>query len=244
MGFTFYKPQLGLNEFIEAYWELRSDSTGEFSDSLLPDGCVDLIINAGERFAVPSENVMLEHGKVYIGGVMTHAIHTLVPPECRLIGVRFKPGCLSNFQQHDSLHLFKDGCTEMSKKLMPDLMQLDKGIINGFDTFYAKMLKPTNHRLSLVLQYIYGSHGTADVRSIAAQNFTTERQLERDFRQYVGLSPKQFSNIIRFQYANRMLENRLVKQSLLSLALNLGYCDHAHFSKEFKKYAGFAPSRS
>jgi AraC-like DNA-binding protein len=69
----------------------------------------------------------------------------------------------------------------------------------------------------------------------------TERTLERNFSAYVGLSPKQFSKIIQFQFAlNRLTETSIEK--LTDVGLDSGFTDQSHFIKTFKRYTGQTPS--
>jgi AraC-like DNA-binding protein len=68
----------------------------------------------------------------------------------------------------------------------------------------------------------------------------SERSLERKFRQHIGISPKLFSRINRFQEAFRLLKNNnYIKLS--DIAFDAGYTDQSHFIREFKEFTGFAP---
>jgi AraC-like DNA-binding protein len=69
----------------------------------------------------------------------------------------------------------------------------------------------------------------------------SQRQLCRKFCTWVGVSPKSFCNIIRFQSTLRILHARS-KCNLLSIALDGGYYDQSHFIHEFNSYFGLTPS--
>ena len=60
-------------------------------------------------------------------------------------------------------------------------------------------------------------------------------------RDTTGYTPKEFSRIIKFQYAIEVLRNA-PHTDLSSIALDCGYYDHSHFIKEFKRLAGDVPS--
>lgn len=70
---------------------------------------------------------------------------------------------------------------------------------------------------------------------------TIIRQLERNFKKHIGLSPKEYSNIIRFQNALSLIKNE--NRSLLDIALECGYYDHSHLVNEIKRNTGFPPSQ-
>jgi AraC-like DNA-binding protein len=73
-------------------------------------------------------------------------------------------------------------------------------------------------------------------------------------RTSLGISPKEFIKIARFQEVLRRLQQirpqsvlqdgpgDIPQESLLRIAFELGYYDHAHLTNEFKRYAGIRPS--
>lgn len=67
------------------------------------------------------------------------------------------------------------------------------------------------------------------------------RQFERNFITRVGISPKLFIRIVRFEYAMRV-KNGDNNKSWSQIALECGYTDSAHILKEFKTFAEFPPS--
>ncbi len=86
------------------------------------------------------------------------------------------------------------------------------------------------------------ANGQVTVDSLAKKNHTTPRQLERNFQRYIGISPKEFANIIRFRFALSKIKHRRQDESLLSIAADCGYYDHAHLTNEIKRYTGLTPS--
>lgn len=79
-------------------------------------------------------------------------------------------------------------------------------------------------------------------RQKSAKYYTgySERHIRRLFQQYVGISPKLFSSIIRHQKALRYL-NVEPDQDMASFALEQGFYDQSHFIKEFKRFQGITP---
>ncbi len=71
----------------------------------------------------------------------------------------------------------------------------------------------------------------------------SSRQLRRIFNFYIGTTPKEFSNVVRFQY---ILNATPSKQTLKNdkLYLDLGFFDQAHFIKSFKSFYGITPSKA
>jgi len=68
------------------------------------------------------------------------------------------------------------------------------------------------------------------------------RQFERNFITRVGISPKLFIRIIRFEYAMK-IKNEGTCKNWTEIALACGYTDSSHLLREFKEFAEFSPSR-
>jgi transcriptional regulator GlxA family with amidase domain len=67
------------------------------------------------------------------------------------------------------------------------------------------------------------------------------RQLERGFRKALGVSPAAFHRRLRLEYGRRLLTTG--QQSITEIALDCGFADGAHFSREFRAHFKEAPSR-
>jgi AraC-like DNA-binding protein len=82
--------------------------------------------------------------------------------------------------------------------------------------------------------------GIISLKELQQQTQLSERSLERKFKDTVGISPKMFSRIIRFQETlNQMRSNKYDKLS--DIAYENDYADQAHFIRVFKEFTGFSP---
>lgn len=78
------------------------------------------------------------------------------------------------------------------------------------------------------------------VASVADDVGVSERHLRRVFREVVGLSPKEFSKLRRFERAlNAAKDGR--EPSWSNIAVDAGYYDHAHLIADFRSIAGATP---
>ncbi|MFH1000399.1 MAG: helix-turn-helix domain-containing protein, partial [Bacteroidota bacterium] len=66
------------------------------------------------------------------------------------------------------------------------------------------------------------------------------KQFERIFSNYVGINPKKFTSIVRFQNILQMKKNTN-ELNLSQLAFDNGYYDQAHFIHDFRSLTGLAP---
>jgi AraC-like DNA-binding protein len=75
------------------------------------------------------------------------------------------------------------------------------------------------------------------VREVARSTGLSERRFSQVFREQVGLSPKAWTRIQRFQRAVRQLHAG-VDLPWADLALDCGFYDQSHFANEFRAFSG------
>ncbi len=91
----------------------------------------------------------------------------------------------------------------------------------------------------IIQKNIAYSNFTAD--KLAAEMFTSERQLYRKIQQYIGTTPLSYIKDYKLNYALDLLENKKVN-SVKSAAYAVGYTNMAYFRRVFKKAFGQPPS--
>ncbi len=87
------QPRPPLNGFVECFWTLEGDSAPVQTERILPDGCVELILNFGAQFCQHNPNGHKNlQPRQFVVGQMTGPI--LISPTGRveLLGIRFHPG--------------------------------------------------------------------------------------------------------------------------------------------------------
>jgi transcriptional regulator GlxA family with amidase domain len=99
----------------------------------------------------------------------------------------------------------------------------------------------TNAYIDIALNQLYCHHNVVQIESLAKQMRMSRRHFERTFKNTVGVSPKLFQRLSRFQQTVRdlLLAN---ETSYLPMALAHGYYDQSHFIKEFRALAQDTPS--
>ena len=92
--------------------------------------------------------------------------------------------------------------------------------------------------LARAVQCLRLTSGAAPIEILAQQIGLGRRQFERRFLEYVGLSPRLFGRIVRFQRAFRALG----AESGAAVAARCGYADQAHLVREVRRFAGQTPT--
>jgi len=93
------------------------------------------------------------------------------------------------------------------------------------------------------VQMVRSCHGQITVNELAKQLGSNIRTIERIFLDRVGLTPKKFIRLIRFQYALQKIQRNDSFTNLADLAYDCGYTDQSHLIKDFKSFSHRSPSR-
>jgi AraC-like DNA-binding protein len=83
-----------------------------------------------------------------------------------------------------------------------------------------------------------GGDEETQVAAIARILAVSERQLERRFRDRVGVSPKLFASLRRFALATKIAAT---SRSLTRAAVDAGYYDQPHLNRDFRRFSGMTP---
>jgi AraC-like DNA-binding protein len=236
-----YEPASALKKHIDFYWILQTGSNYQpFKAPLYADACTDIFINAGENPGDFNGSSPLLPGCVYVGGTTTTSSFVRSLPDSIFIGIRFKPGGLTVFYDIP-LYEIVDQIVEIQDNHLFSLIGLDESLTLRFDQCFIARQKESRS-VTAITETVYYSKGRISVDSLARQCNVSNRTMERMFSRNVGVSPKEFINIVRFQHTLNLLHTAHSKGRLMQIASDMGYSDHAHLTREIKKYSGLKPS--
>lgn len=77
------------------------------------------------------------------------------------------------------------------------------------------------------------------IRELAARLRLSTRQVERLFLDTIGAQPGTVYRTMRLRHAHWLLQN--TRRSIVSIAIDTGFADGAHFSRRFKELTGLSP---
>jgi AraC-like DNA-binding protein len=93
--------------------------------------------------------------------------------------------------------------------------------------------------MSAAAAFIERTQGTIRIHELTRRIGLSQSALERRFRRRVGTSPRRFASIVRLKNVVRLHAGGA---DLTTIAHAAGYCDQAHFIKDFKRFAGVPPA--
>jgi AraC-like DNA-binding protein len=242
MNYSEAAPHPALSKYVDAYWTASGSSKTSAIEKILPDGCVDIIFNVGNDCYTDNGAVLMKNERTYLVGTMTKFKETEMDTSTRLVGIRFKPGTFLAFFNYAPLCDVANRTVEMDTRFCFNTDLMIRSPFNFLDKLLFTNLKSPNQHLLEQIQSVQKSKGQIKIDELACAHCTTVRQLERNFKQYLGISPKEFVNLVRYQNVKAAIEQRKPGESLLSIAFDFGYYDHAHLTNHFTEHHGCAPS--
>lgn len=242
MKYKKIKPYKELDPFIHFYWELKGNELEKQWERVFPDGCAGIVMNLGDTCLTDNGSVSMNFGKTYVVGAMNSFKDSFLDNDTHLLGVCLKPATFANFYNYASQNELINDTVEFEKSNSFNVDKILGNPFNYFDHFFSERIKNKNNQLQSVINDIHSTNGQISIHELSLRNFTTVRQLERSFKKYIGLSPKEYSNIIRFQNALSIIKDSNNNRSLLEIAFECGYYDHSHLSNEIKRNTGLSPS--
>lgn len=238
-----YKEHFSALAAPEAVWSYRAMEKGQ--TIILPDGRCDIIA----RFTRGNADVCHEVTPI-LTGPATRPYSVSYSPDDGWIGLRMRPALASAFWG-DQIQTAKDtvliGQESIRAALLDFRITLPKNgtsanILSGLEEISRQIQNwQTDIGVEKLLKNIHVSGGRLSVAELAGLLPGSERQVNRIFRQTVGLSPKIYSRLIQFHRALRLMRDHGL--SGVQASSEAGYADQAHMVRSFRQFGGFVPSR-
>ncbi len=116
------------------------------------------------------------------------------------------------------------------------------GVVKAVESFLlnAWQLSELDARIATGVRMLQ-SRESPDMDTLGKELCLSSRGLRKLFNRSLGISPKYFANLMRFNRAARRI-NSDPETSLTAIALDHGYYDQAHFIREFRKFSGITPN--
>ena len=249
-----YTPCDSLKPFIELYWEgsFNLHATQGISMQLIPNGCLELIIHLNDLHCDLQQDDRWSQTPDYmIIGLFTNPYEVRFKNHVKVFAIRFKPEGIYNVFGVPASE-FVERYEDMSMVIGQDFRDFSHSIRE--EASVSKMIKRTEHYLLKNLQskkidMSYVNRAAELIRKskviriedLASNLCISKRQLEREFKKTVGISPKHYFRITRINEVLRCLDGNK-KMDLTNVAYHCGYYDQSHFIHDFKTITGIKPS--
>lgn len=237
-----YPPGPALRPYVRCFWA----SAGAAPALVVPDACMDVIFT-----------IDYTHGRVQSVFCGIDDAPYLAPGSpaglrCETFAIRFYAWAAVLFAAQDMRNV-KNGAFAaeaffpgLHRALAPRLPECGtQARIRLAEQWLLARLDPrrqdplVREALALLLQ----NRGSLRVDALARETHVSARQLERLFRSQVGVSPKRFAALARYQYlwADIACGRDVPVQEAVA---RYGYADQAHLLHEFRRFHGMTPAQA
>ncbi|GBQ29719.1 helix-turn-helix domain-containing protein [Gluconacetobacter sacchari] len=201
-----------------------------------------------EVLSYPSVHLVFEDRRAEIVGIVRKKFTRRLEGEGTVFGIKFRPAM---FRQCDRA----PACRLTDRTVPLDLAVWDRALVvqllhapampekTRLAEMALRLVARTGDRHALpirdLVEHVRANPEIRTVADLVRTSGWTERTLQRLFRDYLGVSPKWVLRRFRLQEAAECLARET--GTIASVAAELGYCDQAHFARDFKSVVGLSP---
>lgn len=256
MLFRSYIPRPPLCEFIDDFWLYEDYAGDHLRERILPSGTFEMVFNLHDdelRIYGPSDpNECRRFAGALISGPYAGSFMSDTAEEAAILGVHFKPGgafavlglpAAEFTNTHADLRMvWGPGATSLREQLY-SLREPTERFRLLEQTLLDRLSDPPglHGAVRVGVDVLTRTRGQAKVRDIARAVDLSQRRLIEVFAAEVGLTPKLFGRVQRFQNAVASSRNA-PKVDWAQLAVECGYFDQSHLIHEFVEFSGVSPS--
>ena len=255
MTHHYHIPIHPLNRFIASFTYYKGYTPGYSINRYLPDGNIEIIIDLTAEPKYIYDNTTLRHKQecknVWISGIRNNYITIPSGLNAEMFIIEFKKGMAYSFTGMPLTEITEQ---VINADLLPlkTFTQLREILLNTvqpaemFSIAEKLLLARFGSRLIenpfvyFAVNKMLTSPSALTIKSIAGKTGYSAKHFIKIFSDNVGVTPKLFMRIMRFQKAIGEMEIQNTV-NWAGLALDCGYYDQAHFIADFKKFSGFTP---
>ena len=250
-----HSPGPPLSQFVHLFWYYAGTAQPHKRERLLPDGSTELVINLRENQIRVYDRHRHDEFQTFSGAIIAgpHSNFFVIDTESQaeVIGIHFKPGGAFPFfslpadelqNQHVGLDaLWGARATELRECVLA--APTPRAKVQALETFLlTQAFRGLNRHpaVCFALREFQKPKAPA-IASVTGQIGLSSRRFIELFAREVGLAPKLFCRVQRFQQVVRIVRGGC-DVDWTEIALSCGYFDQAHFIHDFKEFSGINPT--
>lgn len=247
MEISFHRPCPRLQPYIRYFWILKTDAAHEVLT--FPIGCPQLIFHRGATFYIPE--LESSQYRFTISGQVNFPARIRSSGYTETIAAVLKPHALaaafdipvSSFynQEIDGYALEDKSLNTLADRILNDdssdnaVAMIEQWLldrVSGHDLYRF-------NRLDTPLKHLFSTR-SASVEEMSRYACLSRKQFERTFFDAVGMMPKEYSCIVRFQRSLWLMQNG--RLDFADVSHSCGYSDQSHFIRECRKFSSLTPA--
>lgn len=250
-------PNPALQEYVRKHQIIRfvfgvNDVLPFKAYSPRPEHCLIFLLRDKLNVSYLDSDKLLIHPKCTINGQHTIVTNRYVPRDFWSLQIVLQPGALfrlTGIPSYELTNTFIDAEAVWGRDIreaheqMSNTDDVDKSILIA-EAFLEKIIRKSKrdlHGIDRVSQLILGQNKVISIDNLANQACLSPRQFHRKFSERMGVNPKVYDRIVRFEKAFRM-KNACPDLDWLTIALHTGYYDYQHLVKDYKDFTKLTPA--
>jgi AraC-like DNA-binding protein len=250
MSFISRRARPSLAGIVDRVWRVEDDGRAAQSETICPDGRTEIVMHLAEPMRELRGRAVHQQPRQLLVGQMTAPVAILPGGRVRMIGARLAPGALHRLlpipQQElagrilDLADVWPRWTRELGERAAGASGDDELGVLeSALETMLQRTTACESVRSTMVAAArIDRAGGNVSIDALAHAAGMSRRQFERRFREHVGLPPRLFGRVIRFQRAFRAVGI----ESGASIAARCGFADQAHLVHEIRRFSGQTPT--
>lgn len=239
-----YQPREELRPYVRYYWTLESNEP--FNILTFPIGCPQIIFHKKSPLYIPELD--RSQSQFTINGQVNFPAHICSDGKLDMIVAVFYPHTIDMFIDTPPSSFYNmeiSGYDIVNRKLNEVAQTIfdsedHNECIAILEQYLLSKIKPCLNisRIGESIKAMFRIPSIT-VSSLADIACLSKRQYERTFSETVGMNPKEYSRVVRFQKALWLMQNGELNYA--GIASACGFSDQSHFIRNFKSMSGYTP---
>lgn len=235
-----------MQPYVRYYWLLESDES--FSVLTFPIGCPQMIFHRRTPLFIPE--LSSRQDNFTISGQVNFPAHIASEGDTEMIVAVFYPHTIGIFIDTPPSAFYNQEISgyDIGNKQLNLLADRifdcadSETAISMIEQWLTARIRPSLNieRIGASIAALLRSPSTS-VDNLAGIACLGKKQYCRLFREYVGMNPKEYGRLVRFQRALRMMQ--LGSRDYVGIAYANGYSDQSHLIRDFRQFSGMTPKQ-
>lgn len=240
------RPREELRPYVRYYWTLKCNEP--FRVLTFPIGCPQIIFHRGSPLYIPE--LSSRQNKFTVSGQVNFPAHISSDGGAEMIVAVFYPHTIGMFIDTPPSAFYNQEISgydienRQLSQLADQIFGCDdcESAISLIEQWLTARIKQSLNikRIGATLSTMLFNPST-QIGRLASIACLGKKQFERLFRECVGMNPKEYERIARFQRALGMMQ--LGSLDYADIAYANGYADQSHFIREFRQFSGLTPKQ-
>ena len=252
-----FEPQEKFEKYVESLVYFKGYTPEHSIEKIVPDGSINLIfeLDGFLRHVFDNETLApkLDFTRVWFSGVHRNLINISTHKDSSMFVVRFKPAGAYPFLRK-SVSKFTDTVLPAEDVFGDEIFEIRDAILaasgpedkkkivdDWLNEKFDETKTPKDAIYTSIQKIINDPHFQENnLAELIEESGYSQKQFINLFKEYVGVAPKYFQRIVRF---NEILVKIHADEKLswTEISYDCGFYDQAHFIKEFQHFCGVNP---